>query len=473
MSAREKRLGRLFAAARQAFDSGRPSEAMDLCARVLRDAPDHVGSLKLGAVAAFQSGDRQRALSLAGLSVERYPDDPEARFNLGVIHQAMGLLEEALGDFRAVATLTPGNAAAHYNLATALHELGRAEDAVSAYRDAIQADPGFAPAHAGLAFVLRSAGRLQEALCAYEAAIERAPQDPQTLAGYGITLQHCGRLSDAAAALQRASTIDPDYPDACTNLADVLVQQGDAIAAVAVCDGYLERNPGDSGALAAKAIALNEAGETAAFAELVDLDRFLAPQSPAPPMGFADIAAFNDALAERMLSHPTLVDAPASHATRNGKHTGELLGDETPEIAAFQAMVDEAVGRYREALGADRQHPFVVNAPRAWRLTAWSIVLQGAGGYQAPHIHPSAWLSGVYYVRVPDAANNPDSRQAGWIEFGLPSEEFHWTRTPPVRALRPEPGLLVLFPSYVFHRTIPYDTKETRISIAFDVLPAR
>ena len=106
-------------------------------------------------------------------------------------------------------------------------------------------------------------------------------------------------------------------------------------------------------------------------------------------------------------------------------------------------------------------------------MTAWSIVLQGGGGYQAAHIHPSAWLSGVYYPRVPEIVDDHGAEQAGWIEFGQPSEEFHWSRPPPLRAIRPESGLLVLFPSYFFHRTIPYDTDGTRISVAFDVLPAR
>lgn len=36
----------------------------------------------------------------------------------------------------------------------------------------------------------------------------------------------------------------------------------------------------------------------------------------------------------------------------------------------------------------------------------------------------------------------------------------------------PEPGLLVLFPSYVWHGTAPFASDETRLSLAFVVLPA-
>ena len=59
---------------------------------------------------------------------------------------------------------------------------------------------------------------------------------------------------------------------------------------------------------------------------------------------------------------------------------------------------------------------------------------------------------------------------AGWIEFnrpgyGLPllgGEKF-------LRKIKPEPGLVILFPSYVWHGTIPFSTGGERISIAFDV----
>jgi len=471
VSAEQQNIEEAIARARRSLQEGRAGAAAALCEVALSRAPNHPALLKLGAIAFFQSGDPDKAIAMLEAAVTRFPDDPEARFNLGVVYQAGGLMEQALECFTRSATLAPAGAAAHYNKATALHELGRLDEAVAAYRDAVAAEPDYAPAHAGLAFVLRSSGRLGEAVAAYERALECDPQDAQNQSGYGIALQQLGRLAEAAAALRRAAALDPDYPDASTNLADVLVEEGNPEAAVAECDAYLERHPGDSGVLAAKTIALGESGAMDAAARLVDFDRFVFPEHQSAVPGFANTAQFNDAMAAHMLTHPTLVDAPASHATRFGKHTGELLGEESGPVAAFQAIVRDAVGRYRQRLGSDPAHPFVANALRQWRLTAWSIVLQGGGGYQASHIHPSAWLSGVYYVRVPDIVGDVAAEQAGWIEFGQPSEEFHWTRPPTVRAIRPEPGLLVLFPSYFFHRTIPYETDGARISVAFDVLP--
>ena len=89
-------------------------------------------------------------------------------------------------------------------------------------------------------------------------------------------------------------------------------------------------------------------------------------------------------------------------------------------------------------------------------------------GYQTPHIHPQAWVSGVYYASVPaDIAAGAD--QAGWIEFGEPLADYRFTAKPELRLIRPEEGLMLLFPSYFYHRTLPFSAGGTRVSIAFDV----
>ena len=86
------------------------------------------------------------------------------------------------------------------------------------------------------------------------------------------------------------------------------------------------------------------------------------------------------------------------------------------------------------------------------------------------HNHPSAWLSGVYYPKIPAVVRIDDPAHAGWIEFGRAPENFHSTTEPEVRLIKPEEGLMVLFPSYFYHRTVPFESDEVRISLAFDVL---
>ncbi|MNJ01564.1 hypothetical protein D3C73_1612360 [compost metagenome] len=58
----------------------------------------------------------------------------------------------------------------------------------------------------------------------------------------------------------------------------------------------------------------------------------------------------------------------------------------------------------------------------------------------------------------------------GWISFGVPP--FASAVREPLRVEKPEPGKLVLFPSYMWHETLPFSGDETRLTIAFDVVPA-
>ena len=115
-------------------------------------------------------------------------------------------------------------------------------------------------------------------------------------------------------------------------------------------------------------------------------------------------------------------------------------------------------------------HPYFAHWPPLRGLFVWSIVMM-RGGHQVPHIHPGGWMSGVYYAELPDVIEGTGGEHEGWIEFGTPPSGFPIAGTPLVRFIQPKAGRLFLFPSYFYHRTVPYRTDERRISIAFDYLP--
>ena len=133
--------------------------------------------------------------------------------------------------------------------------------------------------------------------------------------------------------------------------------------------------------------------------------------------------------------------------------------------------MEEGVAEFLTTLPADSDHPFITHMPKKWQLVAWAIVMDRQG-HQLPHIHPAAWISGVYYVQLPSLMQGDGNGHAGWIEFGRPQSDFKSKAEPEIRIFRPEEGLMFLFPSYLYHETIPYESDENRISVAFDVLPA-
>jgi uncharacterized protein (TIGR02466 family) len=101
---------------------------------------------------------------------------------------------------------------------------------------------------------------------------------------------------------------------------------------------------------------------------------------------------------------------------------------------------------------------------------AWSVRLR-TQGHHTNHVHPKGWISSALYISVPDeVAEGTD--EAGFIQFGAPEEKLG-LNLPPVRTIRPAVGSLVLFPSYMWHGTIPFTSSQSRISVAFDIIPHR
>jgi uncharacterized protein (TIGR02466 family) len=400
------------------------------------------------------------------------PDFLPAYLNTGNALKSLGKFDEALDYYRWVLENEPRNVDALNNTGAVYYELTRYDEAESTYGKALEIDPGHADTLYNLGVLLHDVERYDEAIDAYERAIAARPFYTECHVNLGYTMHALGRLDEAERAYKRAIELDPHHTQAHANLGDLYLTRGEPDEALASCRRFLDSHPGDTGMLAFESIALREAGDAAGARALVDTGRFLCTRELAVPEEFADRGAFNGALAEHICAHPSLVEAPASHATRGGKHSGELLIEPKGPMAGWERSLRESIDTYTSELPDDAAHPFVRSRPARYRLTAWSVVLERQG-HQIPHIHPSAWLSGVYYVALPEEVAASTQDTAGWIEFGQPPAHYHG-RVPPELVLeKPREGLLVLFPSYFYHRTIPFDTPGRRISIAFDVCPYR
>jgi len=190
-----------------------------------------------------------------------------------------------------------------------------------------------------------------------------------------------------------------------------------------------------------------------------------------PPEGFSDMAAFNAAMNAYLDSlHPETREY-ISQSLRGGTQTpAQLFGAGHDLVQRLQARISQAVTGYIASLKDDASHPFLSRRAADFRYAgSWSSRLRDCG-FHINHIHPSGWISSCYYVGVPDAAKDETARQ-GWIKFGEPYFDVPLTN-PIRRAVQPAPGRLVLFPSYMWHGTIPFHDAQARTTVAFDVVPA-
>ena len=373
-----------------------------------------------------------------------------------------------------VVALAPSDWQAHNDLGAALMESGAWASAEAALASASRAAPDEPTVLVNRARLDVRRGRAAIAAAALEELGARHGELPPALAGLGFALRELGRDDDHVAALRGATALAPDDAIAACGLGRALLEAGAAGEASTVAQSYLRRRPGHAGALALEALARLALGDAEAVRRLLDYERLVARRQLPVPDGFTDLGAFNRALAAHAATRPTLVPSPTSHAAARGLHSGSPRVTDRGPVAAFERMLRAVVSDYWRVLPDLALPPFTPNRPGAGFFDMWCVVLQ-RGGHQVPHIHPEAWLSGVYYPQLPQlpAEIRSGTGCEGWLEFAPPDRPFPSRLRPPTLRVRPVEGLLVLFPSYLHHRTIPFEGDGTRVSVAFDFVPAR
>ncbi|MGD8690057.1 MAG: tetratricopeptide repeat protein [Gammaproteobacteria bacterium] len=448
--------------------AGRFGPAAEYFRGLLAERPDHAAAWNHLGRALNNLRRPREALEAFERAVELLPDYAEAHQNRGHVLRILRCREAAAASLERALALDPRLPVAHINLGY-LHLAGnRFDTAARHFEHAARLRRGDPAVLSALGVARHKAGEFERALAAYDEALRHAPDCAEAHANRAITLEETGRAGPAEEGYRRAVSLSPGEVNAWSNLGHLLIRQGRADEALACADACLSHVPGFCGAIAIRAIALYELGREAEGDELLSVDELVAVERPAAPAGWPDAAAFNRQLAGHVLEHPSLAYEPPGHATRNGRHTADLLLDPAPEASALRGMVQQAVESWLAGHAERADHPFLSRRPARRAMHMWSVVMHDQG-HQLAHIHPAAWLSGVYYPRLPSVID--DRNRDGWLVFGEPPEDLNCRGRHPAHAIRPEEGLMILFPSYFYHRTVPFRSDDYRISIAFDIIP--
>lgn len=291
----------------------------------------------------------------------------------------------------------------------------------------------------------------------------------------------------AVSALERACAAHVD--GAQGELAQVHARLGDDEAAVAIGRATLETSPHDVAALRAVAsglLAQRKAAELLTLCEALlrqgGSAAILATRAAALSAtgGSGDAPSIGSQLScemltvgddfNRALAAEILADEPAANLNSLKAGNGEIRRISNLSNAggplALRAldMIGDRIARYRR-----RRNDGASSGERrpgsAVRLDCWAIVSE-ATGHQDWHIHPSGEVSGVYYVAVPGGGD-----RAGSIAFAPHVLQGDIGDSDEMVVIRPEPGMLLLFPSHIAHRTWPSESTATRICLAFDAIP--
>lgn len=487
---------------RQAYDllaRGDVEGALRLTAALTALPLPTAGAYAARATVLKAAGRPQDALKVNREAAARYPASGVTWHNLAATLGDLGLSDEAEAAARRAIGLGLGAAETRLVLARALQQQHRFDEAEAAFREALAIRPDYEEPNTELAQLIwmRTRDRaaalapLQRALAAHPghpgvryalAVAQQFTGDPQAgratveagLTGgaydarlLGLAIDLCCVTDDADAAVRWAAMVTGQDASSHAARAQALLAAGDAPRAEREAAAAAAKAPNDQYAIALLATAWRLSGDPR-YRELYDYDGLVAAYDVIDPdtaEGARELEALREALRRlhRFTAHPF------SQSVREGSQaTLRLDGTHEPPIERLLQRLRETVAR-RLTEGGGRGGLFWGRNTGAAELSgAWSIRL-GASGHHADHIHPRGWISSAFYVSTPEESADADTR-AGWIKFGEPGVRTR-PKLAPEHFVQPRPGRLVLFPSYMWHGTVPYSSEAERMTVAFDALP--
>ena len=159
-------------------------------------------------------------------------------------------------------------------------------------------------------------------------------------------------------------------------------------------------------------------------------------------------------------------ETPMRTTVKGHTSKGNLSMMNLTTFTILEKILLKCVDKYQENF-QNENYTFIRSWPKKLKFHSWSNSLKKEG-YNISHIHPSGWISGVIYLLVPNDIKNDE---AG-IEFSLYSDDFIQNNNETLKKIfKPSIGDLILFPSSLCHKTIPFMSDEERMCVAFDLMP--
>lgn len=463
---------------------------------------DTLDALTRAAGESKAAGRFDEALALYGQAAQRFATSGVAQHNLAATLGDIGRHQEA-AEFAARALKT-GLDAAETWLVLARAELGcgRLDHAQGAYAEVLRRQPNALPAQFEAAqLIWMTTGERFEALRGVEAALHRPGADPMLCMVKAQALEFMGDAPAALAALtasaeapgcpvpllayaahlagetgnapaalefaERAWRAAPTEAGALEALARARLAAGDAAGAQAILEPLAHRWPHNQHVLAMLAVTWRLAGDTR-YRELFNYGRLVHAAPLSVPAGWPDLQSYVAALAAELKAAHPFRHHPFGHSLRQGSQLPDVLRRSSPAIAAFTEALSGPLAAYLAQIGHGPGRLQSRNTGRVAFAGSWSVWLR-PDGYHVDHVHQDGWISSACYLELPGAIGA--GGREGWLRFGrpglalaqdLPAE--HW--------IRPEPGHVALFPSYMWHGTEPFGGDDPRLTMAFDLVPA-
>ncbi len=433
-----------------------------------------------------------RAISLA-------PNHIPLLHDLGLVYRLNGQSEKALEYYQKVEKLGHQSEAFYHNYANALSDLSASNIALEYYSKALQINPVARETLINWCDLMWESGQAVHMFSAYEKAVSGDDAPVEIYLDYVQKRLRVKQLESAREILHKMQHLFPS--DAHSQVADIAIKremkeynfnETKLINALResslelqykldILEYWLEAGAVDKVYVQIKELMLKHPDDQLLLALLhtcsrllpelsypfSNLENYLFEYQIAPPDG-RSLTSYLGELKDYLLELHSSKEQPLEQTLHKGTQTrGNLFDIEHPLLAHIQAQYKLAVNAYIEQKG--HLPPLY---PGFWQTKAtefsgsWSVALKQSG-FHNHHVHPMGWLSSACYIALPQLT---DSDNQGYFQVGIPNLANNGLGLPALKEVKPTPGKLVLFPSMLWHGTVPFEENSLRISIACDII---
>lgn len=316
----------------------------------------------------------------------------------------------------------------------------------------------------------------EKAVQHYTTAVTLEPNNMKAQFGLGLAYKTLGQFDKAEDPLKKSVELSDGALEPTRLLVDILWQLEKTIEIPIFAKQLLKHEPHKTIHAMHEALSHYHRGTPEKARALLGFNELVEIHDLEPPEGYDTMKAFNQALADYVVDHPSMAVPDESDPKYHNEHlhiTRELTGPQAEKVGepmkTLEAMIAAKVEGYVTSRVGKLDHPFINRWPKKSHLVSWGTLLKGQGNL-VPHIHIDGYLGMVYYPELPETMGADNDGSSGYLELGRPPEDFPVELETDVHLIEPKEGRLIIFPGYFFHNTVPFTAEGRRISIAFDVV---
>ncbi|MBP78254.1 MAG: hypothetical protein CL926_03145, partial [Deltaproteobacteria bacterium] len=483
------------------YNQGKLDESLKAGEKILPENPHSFELLNVIGVVSAKLNRLENAAEYIEKALSLKPEFIDGYNNLGNIYQQGKRFDQAIESYKKGITLDPLSANLHNNLGCVMKEIGRMDSAIQAFQKAIELRPEHAEAFNNMGLAYKISGDLEAAIQNYSEAIRLKKDFAEPHNNLGVVYQEKGELPAAINSFEKAIALVPNHGEALVNMGVALQSIGKLNESIlffekAIAEKKQAQNKKDKArsfllkslfTLGKKERLLEELGSLLSSGEKHAMIGSFCSRAKSKyglqvknpfceyPLNYVVKTTLSKSCDfENLFRKPALSVLQGSEVSNkyqslliNAEQTsGNILAGGSYFSDEARSEIHQAIENYRRQFESSEEG-LIKSWPDKYEISGW-LVRYKNGGSVSPHIHEAGWLSGSIYINVPQSIGLDD----GNLFVSLDEREYQRTENADSgMVVDVQTGVLCLFPASLHHCTIPFNSSEDRIVLAFDVIP--